>query len=123
MIRNVVIHLQGKLPVVGDLPALPAVTDQAMLCTNLRTTDGKRPSFIEDTHGWFLIPLHEVTIVELPADALAASGAPIELGAGAKDAPGGSSLALIAEAADPFADLDGEALEPDEDLLARIRDF
>jgi hypothetical protein len=118
VIRDVVIHLQGKLPVVGDLPNLPSATDQAVLCTNLRTRDGKKPSFIDETHGWFLIPMHEVTIVELPADALQASGAPIELGAGGALAVGSG---LPTDDPDPFDELDTEPLEPDEDLLARIR--
>jgi hypothetical protein len=120
VIRDVVIHLQGKLPVVGDLPALPAPTDQAVLCTNLRTRDGKKPTFIDDTKGWFLIPMHEVTIVELPADAMQTSGPPIQLGGGVASS-GGEASEADEQALDPFGELDSEPLEPDEDLLARIR--
>ena len=112
MIRNVVIHLAGKLPVLADLRAVPAPNDVTVLCTNLRTRDGKRPSYIEDGGAWFLLPMHEVTIIELPADALETAAAttadePIQLPSGPM--------------AEPADELDTAPLETDEELLARIR--
>ena len=131
MIRNAVIHLQGKLPVVVDLRQAPSSSDTALVCTNLRTRDGKKPSFIEETNAWFLIPMHEVTILELPAGSLdetadapapggrrsreARNGHAAERPAGGADGPG---VVMLGPGPDP---LDGQAIEPDEDLLARIR--
>ena len=99
--------------------AAPRSTDQGVICTNMRTRDGKQPSFIEDSAGWFLVPMHEITIIELPVDAYDASSDPIALGTGLAD-NGHHRGDAPREAA---AELDTSPLEPDEDLLARIRDL
>ncbi|HEY7598738.1 MAG TPA: hypothetical protein VH741_02335 [Candidatus Limnocylindrales bacterium] len=124
MIHNAVIHLAGKLPVLADLRAAPSPSDQALLCTNLRTRDGKKPSFIDDTNAWFLIPIHEVTILELPEDTFDPS---VDAAPPAADAPQRrrpkpteSDLGVVMLGPGPEPDY-GAPLEPDEDLLARIR--
>jgi hypothetical protein len=119
VIRGAIIHLQGKLPVVADLAAPPARTDLGVVCTNLRTRDGKRPTFIDDQQGWFLIPMHEITIVELPRDAFdGADDAPIELGSG----NGNPVRSLVPSGRNRASDeVDLAPLEPDEELLERIR--
>lgn len=114
VIRNVRVHLEGGLPVVVDLQMLPGPADVSLLCTNMRTTDGKRPTFIEHTQSWFVIPLAVVRFVELPSDALeiaAASTLPssVALGPGEK-----------APASEGGEDAD---FEPDEAFLQRIRDI
>jgi hypothetical protein len=115
VIRNAIIHLQGKLPVLADLRAAPTALDHGLLCTNLRTRDGKRPSFIDDPQAWFLIPIHEVTILELPVGSLEATvDAPAAANGHAEDL----RVVMLGAGDDPGG---ADPLEPDEDLLARIR--
>jgi hypothetical protein len=117
VIRDAVIHLSGKLPLLADLHAVPGPTDLTVLCTNLRTRDGKRPTFVEDTQAWFVIPMREVTIIELPIGGVdPRSGEEIEA------APlTGRELTVSTAADEASDDEDDSSLEPDEDLLARIR--
>ncbi len=49
VLRNVVIHLNNEQPVLADLFGIPSPRDVAIVCTNLRTPDGKRPVFIDQT--------------------------------------------------------------------------
>jgi hypothetical protein len=116
VIRDAVIHQHGQLPLKVDLPAMPKASDVSVLCTNVRTMDNKRPSFIDDSASWFLIPVAAVSFIELPRDALAEAelepSEPIMLGGPAQpDAPEPK----------PVEESPGLALETDEDLLARIR--
>jgi len=100
VIRGVVIHMTGEQPLLADLRAIPTAADAALVCTNLRTTGGMRPSFIDRIESWFLIPLMHVRFVELPPDAI-----------GGEDA-----LPGLPEGAE------AEDLELDEDFLRRIRE-
>ena len=102
----------GQLPVVADIRELPAAGDANLICTNMRTVDGKRPTFIDHTDSWFLIPMVTVRFIEVPKGAMA--------GAGQED-----DFALQEEAL-PVAEpepIDEGPAEPDEDLLARIRNI
>ena len=113
MIRNVVIHFEGELPVVADLNAVPGPTDVSLLCTNMRTIDGKRPTFIERKESWFLIPVSVVRFIEMPADAMemAAEGPDVRPAASESDR---ESLPALEASVD---------VEPSEELLQRIRDI
>ncbi|MDP8904965.1 MAG: hypothetical protein M3N29_06585 [Chloroflexota bacterium] len=117
MIRNAVIHQHGQLPLLVDLRALPTTSDVSVVCTNVRTTDNKRPSFIDDSSSWFLIPLATVTFIEVPRASVTESG----------EEPPAEPEAVPAPPPEPQRSaLDEEpafALEPDEDLLARIREL
>jgi hypothetical protein len=104
MIRNAVIHLHNEQPVLADLYSLPTATDVALLCTNLRMQNGKRPVFAEHSESVFLFPLLHIRFVEI---------AP-----GSTDAGNGDLPALSAEKP---VEREPE-LEIDEDLLRRIRD-
>jgi hypothetical protein len=123
VIKNAVIYFSGRLPMVADLRAVPAPTDLTMLVTNLRTRDGKRPSFADSSESWFVLPLREVMAIELPPGALEAdqpAGAtppPIHLG------PPATADAALTAATPPALPVlpDVTPLEPDEELLARIR--
>ena len=107
MIRNAVIHLLNEQPVLADLYEMPQPRDQGLLCTNLRTMDGKRPVFIERMDGVFFFPYLHVRFLEIPTGS---TGLPeIEPPAGSREAPGPS--------AEPDADV-----ELDEEFLRRIRD-
>ncbi len=108
MIKNAVIHLLNEQPVQADLYEMPQARDQGLLCTNLRTMDGKRPVFIERMDGVFFFPYLHVRFLEIPTGS---TGLPeIEPPAGAKQTP-----------AEMAADADAD-VELDEDFLRRIRD-
>lgn len=101
-IRNAVLHLNNEQPLLADLFDVPSPTDQGLLCTNLRTMNGKRPVFADHLESTFFFPYQHVRFVEIhpPADAAPMLEAP-------------------AAAAEPGAD---EDLEIDEDFLRRIRE-
>jgi len=102
MIHDAVIHLQGEQPLLADLPALPAAADTFLICSNLRTLDGKRPVFVDAITSTFLIPLLHVRFIEIAAaDTGAAAGPALPQGA--------------LEPEDSGAELD-------EDFLRRIRE-
>lgn len=107
MIRNAVIHLLNEQPVLADLYEMPQPRDQGLLCTNLRTMDGKRPVFIERTEGVFFFPYLHVRFLEIPTGS---TGLPeIEPPADSK------------KGAEPAAETDAD-MELDEEFLRRIRD-
>jgi hypothetical protein len=106
VIRNAVIHLLSEQPVTADLFELPKPGDALLVCTNLRTLDGKRPVFIDQIESTFVFPYLHVRFVEIrperpgaPAAEAATSEAPREPGTA--------------------ADAD---IEIDEDFLRRIRE-
>jgi hypothetical protein len=110
VIKNVVIHQQGTLPMVADVRELPAVGDANLICTNIRTTDGKRPTFIDAGDSWFVIPMVTVRFLEIPKESMAALGL------------GPDELAEPVPEPKPEP-VDEVPVEPDPDLLARIRDL
>jgi hypothetical protein len=105
-IRNAVMHMAGDQPLVADLFAPPDPGDSGLLCTNLRTLDGKRPIFADDSRSTFFFPYTQIRFLEI----LPARDAPPLL-----DAPGANAGASATP--EPEADL-----EIDEDFLRRVRD-
>lgn len=103
MIRDAVIHMQGEQPLVADLPTLPLAGDSCLVCTNMRTLDGKRPTFVDEVGSTFIIPLQHVRFIEIQPDGAAAAHARPAL-----------------EAGEPA--VDEAAAELDEDFLRRIRE-
>jgi hypothetical protein len=109
MIRNAVVHVNNEQPLLADLFETPSALDQGLLCTNLRTLDGKRPIFIDRSESVFFFPYLHIRFVEFSP---AASGLP-ELEAGTT----GAAMQP------PPAEAEDEAdLELDEDFLRRIRE-
>ena len=102
MIRNAVVHLINDLPIMVDLEALPEAGDRSVRCTNVRTVDGKRPSFVHDQQATFVFPLGVIRMIEAQTAERAAPAEAVE------EKP----LQLPAPQPDE---------EPDEDLLERIR--
>jgi hypothetical protein len=102
VIRDAILHLINEQPLLVDLPALPGGRDTVVICTNLRTTGGKLPVWVDRGGSWFVFPLAQVRFVEVPEPAGAAR--PVQ-----------QSVALIDQSEQPD-------LELDEDLLRRIRD-
>jgi hypothetical protein len=105
VIRDAVIHMQGEQPLLADLPALPAAGDVCLVCTNLRTVDGKRPVFIDASQNTFVIPIGHIRFIEIPSER--------QPGQAARPAQD-EVLQLPAG--------EGPELELDEDFLRRIRE-
>jgi hypothetical protein len=130
VISNVIIHLHNELPVMVDLAELPAGGDRNVTCTNVRGVDGKRPQFVHDRNGVFVIPMGMIRLIEAPAGAQRPTRAtreepePVEVplqlaGPSTPSSEVESALVPVPEEADETP-LDFDE-EPDEDLLARIR--
>jgi hypothetical protein len=112
VIRDVVVHLASEQPLLCDIRALPTAQDACLVCTNVKYLNGKKPIFIDNTDSWFLFPLGQVRFLEIPA---------ASVGEEPDGLPG--MLALPAgDRAVPPAEDDLADLEPDEDLLRRIRE-
>lgn len=113
MIRNAVIHITNEQPLVADLFEPPKPGDQGLICTNVRTMDGRKPIFIDHSESVFFFPYLNIRFLEFAA---APAESRPELEAPAPDA-------APAAAAAPADELDGDTdLELDEDFLRRIRD-
>ena len=126
MIRNVIVHLHNEQPLMADLYQMPAPTDSALVCTNLRDMNGKRPVFIDDSASYFSFSLTVVRFVEVPANSIRAAGAATPGG----DAATEMGLIVAEDGTSQRDDRDAAAarspdadLEIDEDFLKRVRDF
>jgi hypothetical protein len=100
-----ILHLLNDQPLSVDLFEEPKPSDMAVICTNVRTMDGKRPVFIDFSESTFVFPMASVRFVEVPT--------------GLEEAE--RSRAAAAAAAAESAD-EGEDLEIDEDFLRRVRE-
>ena len=108
MIKSVIVHLANELPILVDLYEAPSPTAQSVRCTNVRTVDGKRPSFVNDPRSTFVLPWHLIRLIEVPAAPTAAQVAD-------------KRVALAAQPEPPPPHVESLDEEPDPDLLARIR--
>ena len=102
MIRDAVIHLLNEQPLVADLPAMPSPGDLALICTNLRTMNRKRPIFVDHSESTFVFPYAQIRFVEMPGEPPAA---------------GDVVLVPAITSAEP------DEIELDEDLLRRVREL
>jgi hypothetical protein len=139
VIRNVSIHVSNEQPLLCDLFDLPTSADAGLLCTNVRSTDGRRPVFIDASASTFFFPYHVIRFIEIPEGALAgyrsggrhddsinvAGAGPAGSVDGDDERASGDSLLPIAVGASGEADGEGldDDLEIDEDFLQRIRDI
>jgi len=135
MIRNVVLHLHNELPMKADIESLPTAADAGLLCTNLRTMEGRKPLSTEFLDSVFLMPYNVIRFIEIPRASIQEAGiahevppSPVELPAEAEAVPAGASVIVTPpprgsdEPAPAATDEAIERLEPDEDLLRRIRE-
>jgi hypothetical protein len=93
--NRAIVHMLNDQPIVVDLIEDPKPGDISLICTNVRTLDGKRPVFIDHVDSTFVFPYVSVRFVEIPSGAT------------------------------PVAETQGgepEELEIDEDFMRRIRD-
>jgi hypothetical protein len=93
--NRAIVHLLNDQPIVVDLIEDPKPGDISLICTNVRTLDGKRPVFIDHVDSTFVFPYVSVRFVEIPS---------------------GATPVAEAQAGEP------EELEIDEDFMRRIRD-
>ncbi|HYK95864.1 MAG TPA: hypothetical protein VE011_08385 [Candidatus Dormibacteraeota bacterium] len=100
MIRAI-LHLLNDQPIVVDLLEMPTPGDVTVICTNMRTVDGKKPVFIDFASSTFVFPMGSVRFVEIPPVGGEAAG---------------SAGPAIAAPTEP------EDLEIDEDFLRRVRE-
>jgi len=99
-----ILHLLNDQPLNVDLLEEPKPADAAVICTNVRTIDGKRPVFIDFSDSTFVFPMPSVRFVEIPT--------------GVEDA----ERARATAAATADSDAEAEDLEIDEDFLRRVRE-
>ncbi len=121
MIRNAVLHLLNEQPLLADLPTEPTPGDVALICTNLRTVDGKRPFFVDSSASLFVFPLTQLRFVEVPSASLTGARAVEPASDDAPVPPEGSSMPAVVPPDAPPAETDD--LELDEDLLRRVREL
>jgi hypothetical protein len=108
MVRTVIraiLHLLNDQPLIAELLHEPTPSDAAVVCTNLRTIDGKKPVYIDFSDSTFIFPMASVRFVEVPT------------GVGEADRARAVAAAAAADSAD-----DAEELEIDEDFLRRVRE-
>ena len=129
MIRNTRIHLSNEQPLLADLFDLPSASDAGLVCTNVRSLDGKRPIFIDSITGVFFFPYHTIRFLEIPEGAVdlarTGSGA-AEPGyvPGAGEEPDSRLAIVVAGPGGEDLDEDSDAeIEIDEGFLQRIRDI
>jgi hypothetical protein len=134
VLKNTVVHPVGEQPMLVDLLVSPKPSDVSLLCTNLRTIDGKKPRSIDKPDALFVIPLATLRFVEVPSVELAAAIAALSSDGqtAASDEQGlvtTSGREQHSVLPDPGAvielepgDLLDDGPEPDEDLLRRIRE-
>src|SRR4026207_71338 len=67
VIPNVYVHLVNELPLLVDVLELPGPSDRNLRCTNVRTVDGKRPTFVHDPRSTFVFPMAQVRMIEAPS--------------------------------------------------------
>jgi hypothetical protein len=66
MLHDVVVHIANEQPVMVDLVQAPLPSDVAVICTNMRTMNGKKPVFVDSADSTFIIPLVHIRFVEVP---------------------------------------------------------
>ena len=99
------VHLLNDQPVVADLLAPPSPDDMLLVCTNLRTLEGRRPVFIDAADSTFVFPYTGIRFVEIPSTDQS------------RVVP---EAAAVQATPEPAAEPD--ELEIDEDFLRRVRD-
>jgi hypothetical protein len=136
MLRDVIVHIANEQPLLADLISEPAPSDVALICTNVRTMNGKKPVFIDSGDSTFVFPIVHIRFVEVPrtsmeSHAAEASSAAAERQArlalpapdGSGSAPSNEPAAAPAAPQPPVPEL--PPVNPDDldpDLMRRIRE-
>jgi hypothetical protein len=99
---HAVLHLQSDQPLSVDLLEEPTPTDIAVICTNVRSLDGKKPVFIDHSGSTFVFPMAMIRFVEIVR--------------------AGAAEERMRPVAVPGEADDTDDLEIDEDFLRRVRE-
>jgi hypothetical protein len=99
--------MQNEQPLKADVEQMPVASDACLMCTNLRYLNGTKPRWSDHIDSWFMIPMMMIRFVEVPQTSLSGVEGIIPLGA----------TAQMDDEPHVFEDL-----EPDQDLLRRIRE-
>ena len=118
MIREAVLHLNNEQPMRADLFELPEAADVGLRCTNLRTMNGQRPVFVDDSAAVFFFPYQFVRFVEIPPASVIGTNLsmPVAVAVAVAVAP------VAVEPVAPASPIEDDDLEIDEDFLRRIRE-
>jgi hypothetical protein len=66
---TVIVHVQGGDAVLGEIEALPDLTSNYVVVTNVRTRDGKPVVYIDREATRVLFPWHRISFLEtLPSE-------------------------------------------------------
>jgi hypothetical protein len=117
VLKNAVIHLHNEQPLLGDLLEMPSPADVAVRMTNLRSLDGKRPIFVDDSASIFIFAYHRISFIEIPASSVAGADQAAQVPVAAVVTAAVAAAANTAHSSDQEPDL-----EIDEDFLRRIRE-
>lgn len=60
-----ILHLTNDQPLVVELLEEPTPRDIAIVCTNPRSVDGKKPVFIDYSSSTFVFPMSAIRFVEV----------------------------------------------------------
>jgi hypothetical protein len=85
--------------------------------TNLRSLDGKRPIFVDDSASIFIFAYHRISFIEIPASSVAGADQVAQVPVAAVVTAAVAAAANSAHGSDKEPDL-----EIDEDFLRRIRE-
>jgi hypothetical protein len=96
-----ILHLNNDQPLAVDLLEEPTPRDIAIVCTNPRLLDGKKPVFIDYPNSTFVFPMSSIRFVEVLRYA---------------DEDQRAAAVIADQPAEP------EDLEIDEDFLRRVRE-
>jgi hypothetical protein len=117
VIRDAILHIMNEQPLLADLFEAPNPGDVGLRCTNLRTLNGKRPVFVDDSASIFFFPYLHIRFLEIPPGAVSGS----DPGSALETVDADSAADARRQADTPPADVEPE-LEIDEDFLRRIRE-
>lgn len=65
MTVTLLIHIAGQESILADAEELPDPTAQAVVCTNIRTKDGKDVHYVDRDAVQFFIPWHRIGFLEV----------------------------------------------------------
>ena len=130
MIRDVVVHINNEQPLLADLFSTPVPVDAGLVCTNVRTVDGKRPIYIDRSESVFFFPMITIRFLEISQAALAQhmaeggdGGGGLEMASSWASDHAGSALVPVVDDEPGPGPVTDEDIAIDEGFLRRIRDI
>jgi hypothetical protein len=66
LVHDVIVHIANEQPIMADLLVLPLPSDTNLICTNVRTMNGKKPVFVSSGDSTFSFPMIHIRFIEIP---------------------------------------------------------